>query len=71
MEKAGYREAYNMLREKFPDKLAIDTDEVAAILGVDIKTVYAALKRRNNPLPGKKICGKWIIPVSELARWMC
>ena len=71
MEKAGYREAYNMLREKFPDKVAIDVSEVAVILGADVKTVYAAIRRRNNALPAKKLCGKWIVPITELARWMC
>ena len=71
MEKAGYREAYNMLREKFPDKVALDADEVAAILGADIKTVYAAFKRRNNPRPAKKLCGKWVVSITELARWLC
>ena len=71
MQKAGYQEAYEMLREKFPDKIAIDADEVAAVLGANIKTVYSAIRRRHNPLPAKKLCGKWIIPLTELARWMC
>lgn len=72
MELVGYRETLETLNDMFPDRVAIDVDECAKALGVNIKTVYTSINRVNNPLPTVKIGSrKTMIPIARLARWMC
>ena len=70
MEKEGYREALAFLKEKFPDKAVLTVNETAELLGAHMTTVYDAIRRKKNPLPSKKLCGKIVIPIPALARWM-
>lgn len=71
MEKQGYREALELLMERFPDKMAISVKEASVILGRSESSVRDAMKRKRDPLPGKKLGGSVIIPIPQLARWMC
>lgn len=71
MEKQGYREALELLRERFPDKMAISVKEAAVILGRSESSVRDAMKKVRDPLPHKKLGGSVIIPIPQLARWMC
>lgn len=71
MEKEGYRDALAFLLERYPDKAVLTVQEAADLLGIHLTTAYDALKRKRNPLPSKKICGKLVIPIPALARWMC
>ena len=72
MELKGYRENLEIIREHFPDRISIDPSECAKVMGVDRKTVYAALHRAKNPIPYNRLGGWTIrIPVAPLARWMC
>ena len=71
MEKPDYRINYEMLLEKFPNRVSITTREAAGIIGCADRTVRAAIKRTRNPLPAQKV-GKsmWVIPLPSLARWL-
>ena len=71
MEKPDYRINYEMLLKMFPDRVAINTKEVATVIGCADSTVRAAIKRTRNPLPAQKI-GKnmWAIPIPSFARWL-
>lgn len=71
MEKEGYREALNMIMDMYPGRMALSVKEVAAVTGSNIGTVYEATKRAKKPLPSKKLGGKIVIPITQLARWMC
>lgn len=71
MEKQGYREALELLLDKFPERTAISVKEASVILGRSESSVRDAMKRRRDPLPFKKLGGSVIIPISQLARWMC
>lgn len=71
MEKKGYREALELLVDKFPDRTAISVKEAAVTLGRSESSVRDAMKRRRDPLPFKKLGGSVVIPISQLARWMC
>lgn len=71
MEKKGYREAYERLDNMFPDKAAISVKEAAKALGVSEDIVRENIKKAKNQLPHKKIGGRVIIPITQLARWMC
>lgn len=73
-EKAGYRDALEFITQMFPDRVALKPSEVAEYLGVNIKTVTAAIQRKRDPLPAKDVGGgkknhSYIIPITELARW--
>ena len=71
MEKADYRESLEMLKERFPDRITITPKETASVLGVNIKTVYAAMRRVRNPLPKVQVTkNRCVIPISSLAKWM-
>lgn len=72
MELAGYRETLATLNELFPDRVAIDVEECARALGVNVKTVYTSINRVHNPLPTVNLgTRKLMIPLARLARWMC
>jgi excisionase family DNA binding protein len=71
MEKEGYRDALAFLIDRFPDKGFLTVNEAAEFLGAHLTTVYDAIRRKKNPLPAKKVCGKIVIPIPALARWMC
>ena len=71
MEKEGYRDALAFLIDRFPDKGFLTVNEAAEFLGAHLTTVYDAIRRKKNPLPSKKVCGKIVIPIPALARWMC
>ena len=71
MEKKGYREQLEMLREQFPDRQTITPRETARVLGVNIKTVYSAMKRVRNPLPSIEVTkNRSVVPIARLASWM-
>lgn len=70
MEKSGYRENLELLREIFPGKGAITVKETATFLGVAEGTVYSAILRKYNPLPSTKLNGKKLIPIVPLAKWL-
>lgn len=72
MEKNGYRETLEMLLTRFPGRVTVSPSEVADVLDVNIKTVYAAINRSRNPLPSTRLSKKKVlIPISRLANWMC
>jgi hypothetical protein len=72
MELDGYRENLEFLHRLYPGVMALSVSQTAEALGVDVRTVYASFKKVNNPLP-RKIIGKnrSIVPIPELARYMC
>lgn len=71
MEKQGYREALGFLSDKFPDKVAISIKEAAQALNTGESTIRDAIKRRRDPFPAKKVGGRIVIPITQLARWLC
>lgn len=72
MEKKGYRDQLALLRELFPDRVAITPTEAARALGWNIKTVRSAIARRVNPIPSQtQTASRVVIPVTGLARWLC
>jgi predicted HTH domain antitoxin len=71
VEKKDYRVNLELLVGLFPERAAISVKEAAEVLDSNINTVYAAIKRRKDPLPSKKLCGKTVIPIAGFARWMC
>lgn len=71
MEKQGYREALGFLVDKFPNKVAISVKEAAQTLDMSESTIRDAIKRRRDPFPAKKVGGRVVIPITQLARWMC
>ncbi len=71
MEKKDYRATLELLTEMFPGKMTITPKEAAAVMGADVDTVYAALKKQYNPLPSRKLTKKKIvIPLTGFARWL-
>lgn len=72
MEKVGFRENYNFLSEKYPDRAGLSPKEVAELLGADVETIRSATRKKYNPLPCQKLSErKTIIPIVGLARWLC
>lgn len=71
MEKQGYRENLELLLERFPDRMAISVKEASVLLGRSESSVRDAMKTKRDPLPFKKLGGSVVIPIAQLARWMC
>lgn len=71
MEKQGYRENLELLRQHFPGKVTLSVKETAAILGVSTNIVYDMARYAKNPLPHQKAGARVLIPIAGLARWMC
>jgi excisionase family DNA binding protein len=71
MEKQGYRETLAFLTDKFPDKAAISIKEAANTLDMSESTIRDAIKTGKDHFPAKKVGGRVVIPIPQLARWMC
>ena len=72
MKLVGYDETIELLQSVFPDRGAINVKECADFLGSDVRTIYASLDRKQNPIPSMKIGEtKRIIPLPLFARWLC
>lgn len=71
MEKKGYREALELLVENFPERGGISVKEAAKFYGKNESAIYDAIKRKKNPMPAVKLGGSWVLPITQLARWMC
>jgi hypothetical protein len=68
------KELRDLISERFPGKMFIKPKEAAEIMGVNIKTVIAAIERKHNPLPARNISNgiknkSYIIPITELCKW--
>lgn len=71
LEKQDYRIILGQIVVMYPGRVALSVSEVARLLGVDKKIVYAATKRKKNPLPYQKIgTRKVVIPINRLANWL-
>ena len=77
-EKAGYRDHLAYIRERLEElypgaaPIMLSTEQVAAVLGCNVKTVISNINKRYNPLPAKNIgSGRkiWRVAVTDLARW--
>lgn len=76
-EKIGYRDNLAFITERisetFPDSMGVlTTEQVAAFLGCNVKTVIRNIQKKYHPLPARNIgCGRTIyrVAITELARW--
>lgn len=64
------------INEKYPDRAFLKPREAAELMGLNIKTVIAAIERKYNPLPARNISNgiknkSYIIPITELCKWGC
>lgn len=48
---------------------AVDIEAAGKLLGLSYWQTYGLLKRRHDPLPGKKLGKQWRIDVEQLWRW--
>lgn len=71
MEKKGYREALELLCKTFPGRGGISVKEAAMFYGKSEGAIYDAIKSKKNPLPAVKMGGSLVLPITQLARWMC
>lgn len=70
----GYYELLELIEKKYPGKAFLKPREAAELLGVNIKTLMAAINKKYNPLPARNVATtlknrSYIIPVTELIRW--
>lgn len=76
-EKIGYRDNLALITERitesFPESMGVlTTEQVAAFLGCNVKTVLRNINKKYNPLPARNIgVGRNVyrIAITELARW--
>lgn len=77
-EKLGYRDHLVFIKDKldelYPGEnlIMLTTEQVAAVLGCNVKTVISNINKRYNPLPAKNIGnGRKVyrVAVTDLARW--
>lgn len=64
-ELEGYRQQLELLTDLFPNRAALKIAECEAALNLDRRTLLA-----DRSFPAKKVCGKYAVPITELARWM-
>ena len=65
-EKEGYRAQLEFLVTLCPGVASVDIKTCTKILGCERHTLL-----NDKTFPAKKVGGKYIVPLSELARWMC
>lgn len=64
-EKELFRDNLERLREVFPDTDVLTMDETCRYLRIDRRTLL-----QDRECPAKKIAGKYIVPLVNLARYM-
>lgn len=64
-EAEGYRQQLELLTDLFPNRAALKITECETALNLDRRTLLA-----DRLFPAKKVCGKYVISITELARWM-
>ena len=65
MEKELYRDHLSRLLVMFPGREVLTINEVCSFLHIDRRTL---LRDKNNP--AKKIAGKYVVPLVNLARYL-
>ena len=65
-EKEGYRAQLEFLVTLCPGVASVDIKTCTKLLGCERHTLL-----NDKTFPAKKVGGKYIVPLSELARWMC
>lgn len=70
----GYYEMLELIEKKYPGRAFLKPKEAAELLGVNIKTLVAAINKRYNALPARNVSSgikykSYLIPVTELCRW--
>ena len=73
MGKEEYNKTYDVLLEKSGGKLALSIKEAAPLLDMSEWTLRQELKRKyGRPIQARRVSrNKIVIPVAELARWLC
>ena len=71
MKLVGYDENVEVIHTIFEGRAALTVDETAQVLGISPKTVRGMVQRVKDPLPSFRACGRVMIPVGGLARYMC
>lgn len=65
-EKEGYREQLEFLMGLCPGVAAVDIKTCEKLTGCERHTLM-----NDKTFPAQKVSGKYIIPLTALARWMC
>lgn len=71
---SGAYDLYSIITEIYPRRAFLHPEEVAELLGVNVKTVREAIKRKYNPLPARDVSKGtknkyYVIPITELCKW--
>lgn len=71
---SAYQELLDFVTAMYPDRAFLSRKEAAKLMGVNIKTVTAAIERKYNPLPARNVSNgiknkSYIIPITELCKW--
>lgn len=66
-ENEGYRETLMILRERFGGKDSITAREFSEYIGLDYQITQRYIKE--NKLPGRKVGRRYIILITQIARW--
>jgi hypothetical protein len=65
-EKVGYRDALNLIQAVYPGKSVLTMPETERLIRCDRRTLL-----KDSAFPVVKVGNKYIILVTELARYMC
>lgn len=63
-----------IIHELYPGRAFLKPKEAAEVMGLNIKTVIAAIERKYNPLPARNVSNgiknkSYIIPITTLCKW--
>lgn len=64
-DREGFRDQLQSLREQFVGQECLTLDQSSKLLGLDRAALLA-----DKEFPAKKVGKKYIIPITQLARWM-
>lgn len=64
-DREGFRDQLQSLREQFVGQEVLTLDQSSKLLGLDRAALLG-----DKDFPAKKVGKKYIIPITQLARWM-
>ena len=70
----GYQEMLEIIEKKYPGRAFLSVKEASEILGVNVKTVSAAIRKKYNGLNARNVSAglhnkMYRIAVPEIIRW--
>ncbi len=72
-EETNFQHTLNSIKQMFPNKLALNAEDAASILGIEKHTIYNLLRKASKkdfPIKHRRVGGKLRFNIVDIARFL-